>query len=65
MREYQENQLLLLSTLDGSLYAVDRQTGITMWQLKDGMNIFILKKLSPKPSDLHPFDLSFYFRARC
>lgn len=29
------NQILLLSTLDGSLYAVDRHTGITQWQLKD------------------------------
>lgn len=34
-REHQDNQLLLLSTLDGSLYAVDRLTGITQWQLKD------------------------------
>ncbi|KAK3929300.1 Serine/threonine-protein kinase/endoribonuclease IRE2 [Frankliniella fusca] len=34
-REDQDNQLLLLSTLDGSLYAVDRHTGITQWQLKD------------------------------
>ncbi|XP_034247460.1 serine/threonine-protein kinase/endoribonuclease IRE1 [Thrips palmi] len=35
VREYQDDRLLLLSTLDGSLYAVDRLTGITQWQLKD------------------------------
>lgn len=35
VREYHDDHLLLLSTLDGSLYGVDRLTGITQWQLKD------------------------------
>lgn len=44
VREHQDDHLLLLSTLDGSLFAVNRLTGITQWQLKDGkcLNVSIL-----------------------
>lgn len=35
VREHQDYKFLLLSTLDGSLYSVDRYTGTIQWQLKD------------------------------
>jgi outer membrane protein assembly factor BamB len=34
-----ENPLLLISTLDGSLIAVDQRTGDIRWNLIDGMSI--------------------------